>query len=210
MITLYYAPGACSLASHIVLEELGLPYEAVKLNLMEGDQRKPEFLALNPRGRVPVLSVDGRVLTENLAILTWLGGGHPKGGLWPEETWDQAQALRHMAFFSSSVHVAYANMIRPARFSSDESTHDAIKTSGRESFWKYLEEIDGMLTAKDWVMGKQYTVCDPYALVFYRWGKRSGMPVEQLGNYSKLVLRLLDRPAAKRAFDMEGIKHDLT
>jgi glutathione S-transferase len=210
MFTLYYAPGACSLATHIVLEELGLPYEAVKLNLMEGDQRKPEFLALNPRGRVPVLSVDGKVMTESLAILTFLAGGHPKGGLWPEETWDQAQALRNMAFFSSTVHIAYANMIRPARFCSDESTHEAIKASGRESFWKYLEEIDGMLTAKDWVMGKQYTVCDPYALVFYRWGKRSGMAVEQLGNYSKLVLRLMDRPAAKRAFDMEGIKHDLT
>ena len=81
---LYYAPGACSLASHIALKESGLAYETERLILANGDQRKPEYLKLNPRGRVPTLVVDGNVLTENVGILTYIGGGYPKAKLWPD------------------------------------------------------------------------------------------------------------------------------
>src|SRR5690349_1013839 len=81
---LYYAPGACSLASHIALEEIGIPYQTQPLNLAEGDQRKPEYLKINPRGRVPALVVDDEILTENVGIMTYLAGGHPKAGIWPK------------------------------------------------------------------------------------------------------------------------------
>ena len=103
-LTLYYAPGACSLAPHIVLEELGIAYEAVRINTAEGQQRSPGYLRINPRGRVPALAVDGKVLVENVAILAFLGGGFPDRGLWPRATWDQAQALSTMAWLADTVH----------------------------------------------------------------------------------------------------------
>src|SRR6185436_20751879 len=116
-LKLYYAPGACSFASHIALEESGLPYETQKLNLQEGDQRKPEYLKLNPNGRVPTLVVDGKPLTENVAILTFLGGGFPDKGLWPKETWSQAMLLSALAWCSNTIHPAYGHLIRAARYS---------------------------------------------------------------------------------------------
>ena len=92
MIKLYYAPGACSLAPHIVLEELGIAFESVLVSLKDGEQHKADFMRVNPRARVPALLVDGKLLTECPAILTYLGGGYAQRGLWPKETWKQAEA----------------------------------------------------------------------------------------------------------------------
>jgi len=116
---LYYAPGACSLASHIALEESGLAYETERLILANGDQRKPEYLKLNPRGRVPTLVVDDNILTENVGILTYLGGGHPKAGLWPKKTWDQAKLVSSMAWLSNTVHTTFGHLFRAGRYADD-------------------------------------------------------------------------------------------
>ncbi|HQW39046.1 MAG TPA: glutathione S-transferase, partial [Usitatibacteraceae bacterium] len=125
-LTLYYAPGACSLAPHIVLEELGIAYEAVRISTAEGQQRSPEYLRINPRGRVPALEVDGKVLVENVAILSFLGGGFPDRGLWPRATWDQAQALSMMAWLADTVHPAYAHLFRPERYVEGEACREAV------------------------------------------------------------------------------------
>src|SRR5689334_9779486 len=133
-IKLYYAPGACSFASHIALEELGVKYETQRINTSAGEQRSPEYLKINPRGAVPSLVVNGEVITENTGILTYLAGGNPKKGLWPDDTWHQAKAVSTMAWLSNTVHVAYRHYVRPARYSDDESTHEAVKAKGRKSF----------------------------------------------------------------------------
>src|SRR5512140_1824497 len=166
-ITLYYGPGACSFASHIALEELGVKYQTVKLNLAEGDQRKPEYLKLNPRGAVPTLVVDGEVMTENVGILSYLAGGNPKKGLWPDDTWHQAKAISTMAWFSNTLHVAYRHYVRPARYCDDPSTHEALKAKGKQSFHDGLKEVDGLLAGREWAIGDHYTVVDGYLLVFY-------------------------------------------
>jgi glutathione S-transferase len=207
-ITLYYGAGACSLASHIALEELGLQYDTVKLNLAEGDQRKPEYLKLNPRGAVPTLVVDGEPMTENTGILTYLAGGMPKKGLWPDDTWHQAKAVSTMAWLSNTVHVAYRHYVRPARYSDDASTHEAIKAKGKQAFHDGLKEIDGLLAGRKWAIGEHYTIIDGYLLVFYRWGNRAGLPVKELANYTRLVDRVLARPAVKKVMADEGITMD--
>src|SRR5260221_3984682 len=107
---------------------------------MAGDQRKPEYLALNPRGRVPTMVVDGHVLTENVGILTWVAGGHPKAGLWPKETWDQAKAVSTMAWLSNTVHTTYGHVMRAARYADDAAAQEAIKAKARTSFGDYLKE----------------------------------------------------------------------
>jgi glutathione S-transferase len=205
---LYYAPGACSLASHIALEEVGIPYETQRLNLAEGDQRKPDYLRLNPRGRVPTLVVDGEVLTENIGILVYLGGGYPQAGLWPEKTWEQAKLVSTLGWFSNTVHPAYGHVVRPERYADAEAAREDIKAKGRASFQGYLEEIDRLLQGRKWSIANRYTVADPYLLVFYRWANRQKMPVRELKHYSALVDRVLARPAVQKVMADEGITLD--
>jgi glutathione S-transferase len=202
---LYYAPGACSLASHIALEEVGLPYETVRLNLAEGDQRKPEYLAINPRGRVPTLVVNGHVLTENVGILAYLAGGYPKARIWPDDTWHQAMAVSTMAWLSNTVHATYGHIVRPARYVDDAASQEAVKAKAKTMFGEYLNEIDTLLKGRKWAIGGHYTVIDGYLLVFYRWGNRQGYPVKSLANYTALVDRVLARPAVKKVMEDEGI-----
>jgi len=204
-ITLYYAPGACSLAPHIVLEELGVPYEAVRISTAAGEQRKPEYLRINPRGRVPTLVVDGKVLVENVAILTFLGGGFPDKGLWPHTTWDQAQALSLMAWLADTVHPAFAHFYRPERYVEQGACIEAVKAHGRNAFHDGLREIDALLEGRRWAVGGHFSVADAYLLVFYRWGSRSGLPVRDLADYTALVERVLARPAVSRVMQAEGI-----
>ena len=114
MLTLFYAPGACSMASHIVLEESGEKYEAKRMDLSKGEQRTPEYMKINPLGRVPALRLDdGSPLAENTAILPYLG---KRSGLWPGDSIKEAQALSVVGFFASSVHPAHAHIGRPERY----------------------------------------------------------------------------------------------
>ena len=204
-ITLYYSPGACSLAPHVVLEELGIPYETVRISTAEGQQRSPEYLKVNPRGRVPALVVDGKVLVENVAILSFLGGGFASKGLWPAKTWDQAQALSFMAWLADTVHPAYAHLFRPERYVEGPACADAVKAGGRRAFGDSLKEIDRLLAGKRWAIGNRFSVVDAYLLVFYRWANRNGFPVKDLPNYSALVGRVLARRAVKKVMADEGI-----
>jgi glutathione S-transferase len=207
-IKLYYAPGACSLASHVAIEEVGVPYETQKLDLAAGDQRKPEYLAINPRGRVPALVVDGHVLTENVGILTYFGGGYPQAKLWPRDTWHQAQAVSTMAWLSNTVHTTFGHVLRAARYADDAAAQEAIKAKARVMYFDYLKEIDTLLAGKKWCIANQYTVVDGYLLVFYRWGNRNSMPVKTLPNYTSLIQRLMARPAVKKVMADEGITLD--
>lgn len=204
-IKLYYSPGACSLAPHIVLEELGIPYEAVKISTAEGQQRSPEYLRINPRGRVPALAVDGQVLVENVAILSYLGGGFPQKGLWPAATWDQAQAISMMAWLADTVHPAFAHIYRPERYVEGEACVAAVKAGGRKSFWDGLVEIDRLVAGKKWAVGGRFSVVDAYLVVFYRWGNRNGFAVGGLPSYTALVDRVLARPAVRKVMADEGI-----
>ena len=115
MMTLYYAPGACSMAAHIVLEEAGEKYEAKRVDLAKGEQRTAAYLKIHPLGRVPALGLDGGApLTENTAILPYLG---KRFGLWPKDPIAEAKALSLIGYFASSVHPAHAHISRPERYS---------------------------------------------------------------------------------------------
>ena len=207
-IKLYYAPGACSLASHIALEEAGLQYETQRLNLQNGDQRQPEYLKLNPRGRVPTLVVDGKVLTENVGIVSYIAGGHGHGKIWPKDTWHQSQAVSTMAWLSNSVHPAYGHYLRPARYADDEPSQQSIKAKGKATFEAYLREIDSLLEGRKWAIGEHFTAVDGYLVVFYRWGNRAGLPVKAMKNYTALIDRVVERPAVSKVMADEGITLD--
>ena len=133
MLTLYYAPGACSMASHIAIEETGAPYQTQVVALAQGEQTKPEYLnKVNPRGKVPALQTDDEMLTENVAILTYLARTFPDAKLLPTDPLGTARALSHMAYLSNTVHPAFTHIMRPGRFATDESAHENLKATGKE------------------------------------------------------------------------------
>ena len=203
MLTLYFSPGACSLASHIGLEETGAPYEAKPILLAKGQQRTEEYQKINPRGKVPALSVDGKILVENTAILTYLARRFPEKKLMPTDPSEEARGIGTMCWFSSIVHPSYQRVNRPERFAEGEAAHAGVKENGRKSFWANCQEIDSMFRGNEWIMGNDYTLVDPYALVFYGWGVRGGFPMKELGAYTAWQERMMKRPTVKKTVDAE-------
>jgi glutathione S-transferase len=192
---LYFTPGACSLAPHIVLEESGEKYEKRLVDLVKGEQRSDTYLKLNPQGRVPALLLDGgEALTENTAILPYLA---KRFGLWPSDAIGEARALSVIGFFAASVHPAHAHIGRPERYATDPAAYPTIREAGLKAFHGYLKQIDAMLTGREWIADR-YSVLDPYALVFYAWGYRRELPMAELASYTAHKDRMLQRSAVRR------------
>jgi glutathione S-transferase len=203
MLTLYFTPGACSMAAHIVLEESGEKYDSKQVDLAKGEQRSEAYLKIHPQGRVPALRLDsGEALTENTAILPYLG---KRFGLWPTDPTAEAKALSRIGFFAASVHPAHAHVGRPERYAADPAAFPTIKETGLKTFHGYLEQIDGMLAGREW-FGDRYSVLDPYGFVFYTWGVRRELPMGELANYTAFKDRMLGRPAVRRVVEDEKVK----
>ena len=208
MLKLYYSPGACSLAPHIVLEELGLPYELELAAIAEGKTRTPEYLALNPKGRVPVLvTEEGDVLTEAPAICWYLSrqASHPL--LFPHDPLAAARVLEWCNWLSGSLHaMAFGQLWRPARFAAEAETHAAIQAKGRADLLEHYASIERKLTGRHWAVGNALTYVDAYLLVFYRWGERVGVDMRAgYAAWTEHAQRMHARPAVQRALGQERI-----
>jgi len=169
MLKLFYHPGSCALAAHIALEEAGAEYEAVRINLRAGDQRKPEYLAINPKGRAPALATDRGVLTENVAILAWVAQAYPAAALMPADPWEHAQAQAFNTYLASTVHVAYAHRMRGYRWATEESSFEDMRRHVPQSMAECFQLIEDEYLRGPWVMGEQYTVCDGYLFTLADW-----------------------------------------
>ncbi len=205
MLTLYYAPGSSSMASHIALEEAGARYDTRFVNEDAGEHRTEAYLRVNPRGKVPALRLpDGSVLVENVAIQTYVARTRPEAGLLPADPMGVARALSLMAFFATAVHPAFSHFWAPARFTDEPSGEDGIRAKGLATFHGHCREIDAMLAGREWFLGRFSTV-DCYGFVFYGWGLRAGLPMRGLPNYTAHKDRMLARPAVRRVLDREGV-----
>lgn len=219
MYRLYYSPGACSMAVHIVLEEIGEPYE-LELVSSAGARRgsmtdTPEWKAVNPKGRVPALApVAGRIggadglLTEAHAILIYLGMTYPAARLLPAEPAAFARAVEWMNWLASNVHaMSYGQIWRPLRFVADEQGVPALQAKGREALLEQYLYIERLLDdGRDWALPGAYSVVDPYLLVFYQWGGRIGLPMrEAYPAWARLTERVTARPAVRRVLEQENI-----
>jgi glutathione S-transferase len=203
VLTLYYGPGACSMAAHIVLEESGETYTPQKVNLAGGEQRSADYLKINPHARVPALKLDdGETISENTAILPYLG---KRFKLWPTDAKAETRALSLIGWFASSVHAAHAHVGRPERYTADESAFPGIKEAGLKTFHSCLQEIDGLFAGRQW-LADSYSVLDPYAFVFYTWGVRRELPMSALKNYTAFKDRMVARPAVQRVLEDEKVK----
>ena len=140
MLTLYYSPGASSVIPHVTLEEIGAPYELKFINLAKGEHKGAAYLKINPRGKVPALSIDSNVLTENVAILTYLAKQFPDARLLPQDLSEEARCISTMAWFASAVHPTFAHIIRPERFASDTAVQLNMKETARKTFWAHARK----------------------------------------------------------------------
>jgi glutathione S-transferase len=204
MLTLYYAPGACSMASHIAIEETGAQYTPRLVQFAKAEQESAEYRGIvNARGKVPALQTDDGILTENVAILTYLARSFPDAKLLPTDTLGLARCLSHMAYLSNAVHPTFTRIARTARFAKSEAAQAEVKEAARATFWGLLHELDGIIEGKEWVMGANYTACDPYTLVFYGWGARIGLPMSELKSYTAFKGRMVQRPAVRTVLERE-------
>lgn len=207
MLKLFYAPGACSLAAHIVLEEIGLPFDAICMDLAAGDQHKQAYLAVNPHARVPALVTPQGTLTESPAILPYLADTAPTLNLLPTDPFARAQAQSQMSWLSSHLHVAVAHVWRAPRYTDDANGHDGMKTRAMATVAAGFDTLDARVAGRDWVFDG-YSVVDPYLLVMRRWGSRLGLDMTAWPNLVAHGDRVAARPATMRALEREGIRID--
>jgi glutathione S-transferase len=145
---------------------------------------------------------DGETISENTAILPYLG---KRFKLWPTDPKAETRALSLIGWFASTVHPAHGHVGRPERYASDAAAHASIKETGLKTFHSYLKEIDQRLAGRQW-LGDQYSVLDPYGLVFYAWGVRRELPMGELKNYTAFKDRMAARPAVQRVLEDEKVK----
>jgi glutathione S-transferase len=205
MLKLFYAPGSCALASHIALEEAGAEYVAHRMDLKAGDQRKSEYLAVNPKGRVPALVTDRGILTENPAILAFIAQSFPKAKLAPlDDPFAFAQVQSFNTYLCATVHVAHAHGLRGYRWASEQSSFDDMKRKVPESVGACYEIIERDMLKGPWVMGEAYTICDPYLFTVAEWMENDGVDPKRFPRVHDHRNRMYQRPAVKRALAQEG------
>lgn len=209
-LTLFYSPGACSMAPHVVLESLGVPYEAVAVPIREGAHRRAEYLAVNPRGLLPALRVGQDVLTENPALLAWLGAAHPQAGLLaPAGTLEHGRALEWLAWLAGTLHAAYAQLWRTARFVGEGAPAEvveAVAAAGRARIASCSAEIDARLAGGGFAVGGRFGVVDANLLPFYRWGGLVGLDMRAgFPHWTAHAERLAARPDVQRVLAREGV-----
>ena len=204
---LYYAPTACSIAPHIALEEIGAKFEARRIDLAKSEQTSPEYLRINPMGRLPAMVIDGEVVTEVPALLTYIAGLKPEEGLIPAAgTLAHARCFEWLGFLSSSLHVAYAQFRRPVRFVHEGSPcWDEVSETGKEITIRYYREVERRL-GDGWAAGDSYSIADIYLFPFHGWAWRFDFDIAaECPKWTALVTRMRERPAVQRAVTTEGL-----
>lgn len=204
MLTFYFAPGSCALASLIALEESGLAYERRRLNLANGDQRQPDYLAINPKGRVPALVTDRGVLTENIAIMAYIAQIVPAAKLAPlDDPFEFAQMQSFNSYIVSTVHVNHSHKGRGYRWTDDAAAIETMKAKVPQTMTESFALIEDKMLKAPWVMGEQYTVADGYLFTMEKWLPGDSVDIKQFPKVSAHYHRMLERPAVQKALAIE-------
>ena len=200
MLKLYYAPNTCALASHIALEDAGADYETVRIDFASAEQRKPEYLAINPKGRVPSLVTDRGILTETPAILVFIAQSFPRAALVPlEDPFALARVQAFNSYLCSTVHVAHAHRVRGYRWADEPEAIAAMKRKVPQSVGECFSLIEREMLQGPWVLGSTYTICDPYLFTISQWLEADGVDRAKLPKVHDHAERMLARPSVRKA-----------
>ncbi len=203
---LYYSPGACSLGIHVLLEEIGKPYQTEVVNLREGAQFRPEFTSVNPKSKVPTVQRDdGSVLTEFPAIAFWLARTNPEKKLLPDDAEGQARALEALDYVVATVHMqGFSRLFRPANYTPNPADEDKVKERGKEIVEKGLAIMDKALAGKEYVAGA-FSIADA-ALFYVEFWAAGRMGITLPPNSAAHYKRMLARPAVQKTMQAEGLQ----
>lgn len=210
MNELHFAPGACSFVPHVALELVrdatGEDFAPRLVKLHKGEHLTPEYLALNPDGQVPLLLVDGRPLSQVVAICDWLDRQYPAAGLLPSDPWTRAQAMSVLAWMNNTVHPTFTHVFMPHKFAEGELTHAELKRFNADRYRGLLERIQSLVErGSPWIFGERVGVVDAYALTLLRWGGMARIDPDSLPAYKAYVERLATTPAVAAALERERL-----
>lgn len=202
----YYAPRSCALASHIVLEHVGARYEAIKLDFAQKQQQSPEYLAVNPKGRVPALVTDRGLITETPAILFYLAQTNPDYCLAPlDDAFALAQLQSVTSWFCSTVHVAQAHFSRGYRWADDASAQAAMKAKVPQNMTECFNAIENGMLRGPWMMGEDFTIADPYLFTVAGWLAGDGVDIAQFPRVAEHAERMRELPAVRKVMPLHGL-----
>lgn len=205
MLTLYFSPGTCARASLIALEEAGLAYEARRLDFSTGEQRSPDYLAVNPKGRVPALATDKGVISETAAILAYVAQMAPTARLAPlDDYFEFARMQAFNNYLSSTVHVNHAHGRRGSRWTDDLLAQETMKAKVPQTMTECFHLIEEKMFEGPWVMGSGYSVADPYLFTMFGWAEGDGVDISKLPKLADHRVRMRERPAVQRALAKEA------
>jgi glutathione S-transferase len=205
VLRLYYAPNTCALASHIALEEVGAEYETVRVDFSSGEQRSPDYLKVNPKGRVPALLTEQGILTETPALLVFVAQRFPATRLAPlDDPFLFAKIQAFNSYLCSTLHVAHAHRMRGHRWADAPEALAEMKRKVPETVGACFELIEKEMLAGPWVMGETYTISDPYLFTLAQWMEVDGLDTSRYPRVMEHRLRVAERPAVRRAIAAES------
>ena len=180
MLKLYYAPRTCSLATHIALEDVGANYSTVRISFADNQQRSPDYLKINPKGRVPALVTDRGILTETPAMLAFVAQSFPAAQLAPlDDPFAFAEVQSFNSYLCSTLHIAHAHRMRGHRWvdADDTAAIAAMQRKVPQSVTAGFEQVEHDMFKGPWVMGERYTICDPYLYTISTWLEGDGVDI---------------------------------
>ncbi len=202
----YFAAGTCALASHIALEAAGADYQAVKLDFRANEQNAPDFLAINPKGRVPALLTARGVITETPALLLYIAQMHPQAGLAPlDDPFALAELQAVTSYLCATVHVAHAHRPRAYRWADDEAAQRCMQAKVTQNMGDCFAYIEGQLLRGPWVMGETFTIADPYLFTLGTWLAGDGVDIARFPRVAEHSQRVRALPAVQRVLPLHGL-----
>ncbi|WP_137132213.1 glutathione S-transferase family protein [Rhizobium sp. FY34] len=204
MYTLFFSPGACSLASHIALIEAGLSFELKRLKFAENEQRSPDFLKVNPKGRVPALVTDQGTLSESPAILTFIAQMAPEKKLVPADPFGLARVQAFNSFIASTVHVNHAHGRRASRWADEPGSIEDMKRKVPATMRDCFQLIEADLQDGSWVMGGEFTIADIYLFVMETWLAGDGVDINEFPKVKAHFERMSARASVQKALADEA------
>lgn len=206
-LKLYFSPGACSFVPHALLEMAGATFEPQMVKLAAGEQKTPEYLAINPRGQVPVLVTDGYPLTQVVAIANYINDTWPEANLLPKDPLAKAKALSTLAWMNNSAHTTFTHVFRPTNFAETDTSVAEVKRVMTAKYMTILRELDDMAAkASPWLAGAHPGPLDLYATVLMRWGGFAGQDPTLLTHLWAHAQKVAALPGVARAIERERLK----
>ena len=206
MLTLYYAPHTCALATHILLEEVGADYVGKRIDFALKQQHSAEYLAINPKGRVPALVTDRGILTETPAMLVYVAQSFPQAALAPiEDPFAFAEIQSFNSWLCSHLHVAHAHRMRGSRWVDADDSHSiaAMQRKVPQSVGESFALVEREMLKGPWVMGGRYTICDPYLFTLAQWLEADGVDPATIPRVIDHRRRMAERTTVKKAISQE-------